>query len=88
MARAMKESIGNTLGLARAETREAKIRDLQDALNRLLGLSIAVDGIYGAATKDAVRTYQANHDMQIDGIAGPITKAELETDLAVLEASG
>lgn len=36
-----------------------------------------VDGIYGAATIAAVKAYQRNHRLQIDGIVGVKTRAEL-----------
>jgi len=88
MARGMKDSIGNTVGRVRAERREGEIRELQLALNRLLGLTMTVDGIYGTATKSAVRTFQESHDLQVDGIAGPITKTRINADLAALEADG
>lgn len=88
MARGMKEEIGNTVARAKAEKREQEIRELQSALNKLLGLSMSVDGVYGAATKDAVRKFQRRYRLQVDGVAGPITKAKIKAKLAALQARG
>ena len=40
-------------------------------------LGITPDGIYGPATRRAVRNYQRNQGLQVDGIAGPVTLAHL-----------
>jgi len=45
------------------------------ALQRALG--ITADGIYGPATRRAVRAYQRNQGLAVDGIAGPVTLAHL-----------
>ncbi len=77
MARAMKEEIGNTVGLDRAERAKGDVQWLQAALNRLLGLDLEVDGLYGEGTREAVRRFQERHGLQVDGVAGPITKAKI-----------
>lgn len=77
MARAMKQEIGNTVGLDRAESAKDEHRWLQAALNRLLGLALVVDGMYGEATRQAVRDFQGRHGLQVDGVAGPITLAKV-----------
>ena len=33
----------------------------------------AIDGIYGANTKQAVKNFQASHQLAVDGIVGPNT---------------
>lgn len=54
----------------------AAVRRLQRQLVRA-GHEIAVDGWYGDATEDAVRAEQRRHDLVVDGIAGPKTRAAL-----------
>ncbi|RMF87487.1 MAG: peptidoglycan-binding protein [Nitrospinota bacterium] len=82
MARAMKEEIGNRAGLTRAQRQEEEIRWLQASLNKLLRTRLVVDGIYGEKTKEAVRKFQRRHGLQVDGIAGPITKGKIRELLA------
>ena len=38
-------------------------------------LGIAVDGIFGPETEEAVRTFQATHGLTVDGIVGPQTSS-------------
>jgi hypothetical protein len=40
-------------------------------------LGVTPDGVYGANTRRAVRNYQRNHGLTVDGIAGPVTLASL-----------
>jgi hypothetical protein len=82
MAHAMKEEIGNVLGADEAQARMDDTRWLQDSLNKLLGLHLAVDGIYGDQTKDAVTQFQAKNGLQEDGVAGPITKGRIQALLS------
>lgn len=42
-----------------------------------LGYSVAFDGIYGANTAAAVKNFQANNGLAVDGLVGPATKAKL-----------
>jgi len=49
------------------------IRDLQRRLNRLGFDSGYDDGLYGPQTFDAVREFQLNVGLQVDGLAGPST---------------
>lgn len=48
-----------------------------------LGFSIAVDGAYGAATKDAVEQLQAIFGYDADGLAGPATSKLAEQQAAL-----
>lgn len=52
---------------------------LQNALNTLMvaGTPITVDGSYGRRTRNAVRAFQAAHGLDPDGLAGPLTIAEI-----------
>lgn len=48
--------------------------EIQMRLNELgANPPLAIDGIYGTQTKQAVRAFQARRRLQDDGIAGPIT---------------
>lgn len=61
----------------------AEVRLLQDLLNRAAqnpnaGISpITVDGVYGPATEQAVRTIQTNAGIQVTGSVGPLTWAAI-----------
>ena len=56
------------------------VRELQTMLLKLgydLG-PCGIDGDFGKATEAAVRSFQADHRLTVDGIAGPATYGELE----------
>jgi 3',5'-cyclic AMP phosphodiesterase CpdA len=57
------------------------VRWLQGALNHVLGANLAVDGLYGPATRDAVTRFQESADLDADGIAGPLTRSALAARL-------
>ena len=82
MAHAMKEEIGNVLGADEAQAGIEDTKWLQDSLNKLLGLHLAVDGVYGDQTKGAVTQFQSKNGLQEDGVAGPITRAKIQELLA------
>lgn len=52
-------------------------RWLQQALNRVLGLSLSVDGAIGPQTRAAIRRFQSQQGLVADGIVGPLTEAAL-----------
>ena len=58
---------------------------VQHALRLLVDPELVVDGQIGAATKAAIRKFQARAGLEVDGIAGPKTRAALEQ--AVLTAT-
>lgn len=61
----------------RQRARGDAVSALQSAL-AALGYTLAVDGIFGRRTADAVRRFQADHALSVDGIVGPATMAALE----------
>jgi hypothetical protein len=56
------------------------ISGLQEAL-KMLGYRIAVDGDYGAETRQAVTSFQMRTGIVADGVAGAQTEAKLLSDL-------
>jgi peptidoglycan hydrolase-like protein with peptidoglycan-binding domain len=52
------------------------VSELQNLLNSH-GANLAVDGLFGSLTDSAVRTFQADNGLDVDGIVGPHTKAAL-----------
>jgi len=53
------------------------IRWVQQSLNQTLGLRLAVDGIVGRQTRSAIRSFQQQRGLQVDGRAGSQTEAVL-----------
>ena len=49
------------------------VREIQERLSRLELYNGAIDGIYGPATAQAVREFQRQKDLAVDGIAGNMT---------------
>jgi peptidoglycan hydrolase-like protein with peptidoglycan-binding domain len=58
--------------LVRRGDRIFPVRPLQELL-RARGHQIAVDGIFGPRTEEAVKTLQQNKGLGVDGIVGPQT---------------
>ena len=54
-----------------------RVREVQRRLNRLGYGAGAVDGLFGPITDAAVRRFQADNDLAVDGIAGPRTQGRL-----------
>ena len=56
----------------------AEVKELQQTLNsKLPGYNLAVDGIFGNATKKAVQDFQKQNKLAVDGIVGNNTWAAL-----------
>ena len=59
------------------DTRRHLIMALQSELNWQYRKGLAVDGSFGPGMESAVRKYQANHGLTVDGIAGRDTQTSL-----------
>lgn len=59
--------------LSKFGSRGDEVRQVQRKLKSLGIYRGAIDGIYGTATRDAVRQFQRNCGITVDGIAGPKT---------------
>ncbi|MFB0509268.1 MAG: N-acetylmuramoyl-L-alanine amidase [bacterium] len=59
----------------------SSMSDVQSALNKLGYWCGEVDGIFGPNTERAVRDFQADHGLVVDGIPGPKTKSKLQKRL-------
>ena len=68
---------GGALAQSRRRAR-ARVRSAGSTVAALQSaLGITADGIYGPQTRRAVRNYQRNQGLAVDGIAGPVTLARL-----------
>ncbi len=64
--------------LLRYGSRGQAVRDLQSQLKKLHYYQSSVDGIFGSQTERAVRAFQRDNGLRVDGIAGPQTFAALK----------
>lgn len=68
--------------LLREGQRSHGVRELQGGLSALgftdtHGAPLEADGIFGSRTADAVRAFQGEHGLQMDGVVGPLTRDAL-----------
>lgn len=73
---ASSKTVSDTLAvptLSKRGSRGEEVKKIQQKLKDLGLYSIAVDGIYGAKTEEAVRAFQRQKGLSADGIAGPNT---------------
>lgn len=68
---------GQAVFLLRLGSRGSDVTKLQTALNDLGYDCGAADGIFGAKTEAAVRNFQRDHSLTVDGIAGKATQEAL-----------
>lgn len=62
--------------MLKIQDRGAKVTALQEQLASL-GYNLTADGVFGLATLRAVREFQADHGMAVDGIVGHFTEMAL-----------
>lgn len=65
--------LGSVPNTCRPGDRNDHVKELQQALKMLGYYGGTCDGVYGAATEDAVRNFQHAEGLSIDGIAGNVT---------------
>jgi Putative peptidoglycan binding domain/CHAP domain len=53
------------------------VLQVQQALSQLGYAPGKLDGVYGTATAGAVRAFQRDHNLEVDGVVGPNTRAVL-----------
>jgi peptidoglycan hydrolase-like protein with peptidoglycan-binding domain len=71
-------SRGATTTIQSGSTGEAVTR-VQRALTAALGRTVAIDGIFGSGTDQAVRDYQSSRGLTVDGIVGSGTWGALQS---------
>ena len=58
------------------------VRWVQQSLNQILGLRLAVDGIIGRQTHSAIRSFQQRQGLRVDGVVGAQTERALRAQSA------
>lgn len=64
-------------GVLRYGDTGAEVRQLQQALSTLGYKNVTVDGTFGAFTENAVRSFQRDNGLKVDGLAGNATQTLL-----------
>ena len=71
------DSIQEPAGAEPAEQGSEYVRWVQSSLNQVLGLRLPITGVMNAAVRSALRTFQGQRNLPVDGIAGPETRKAL-----------
>ncbi|WP_062306528.1 glycoside hydrolase domain-containing protein [Alicyclobacillus sendaiensis] len=79
---------GDTVTILQLGSTGPAVKQLQEDLNKILGLHLAVDGIFGPATQAAVKSFQLQHGLTVDGIYGPQTAQAMYEALLALANKG
>ena len=69
-------------GQLRVGSKGKAVEQLQANLNKVMGTKLATDGIFGAATKNALEAFQRRLKLAVDGVYGPHTAAAMKAALA------
>ena len=64
--------------MLRQGSRGDGVKWMQWYLRRLVTGALAVDGIFGKASKVALEQFQRAHKLDVDGILGPASRAALK----------
>ncbi|SHM55469.1 peptidoglycan-binding protein [Gracilibacillus kekensis] len=65
-----------------------QVIQIQNQLKKTGHYHSAVDGIYGSGTKEAVKSFQRQQGLSVDGVAGPNTRAKLDSKSSRSTAAG
>lgn len=79
---------GDTVTILQLGSTGPAVKQLQEDLNKVLGIHLAVDGIFGPATQAAVKSFQLQHGLTVDGIYGPQTAQAMYEALLALANKG
>lgn len=69
---------GHALAQVERGDRGAEVTEVQTILSGF-GYTVSVDGVFGAQTEKAVRSWQKSNGLQVDGVVGPATIASLRS---------
>lgn len=61
-------------------SRGTQVKELQIKLNKILGDTVSVDGIFGYGTSQAVKQFQADYGLKVDGIVGNYTWVAIDLE--------
>ncbi|MFB2838069.1 peptidoglycan-binding domain-containing protein [Floridanema evergladense] len=67
----------SNISILRRGSKGQTVKYLQELL-KSAGYSVAIDGIFGPATEAAVKKFQKDRGLVVDGIVGPKTWSYLE----------
>ncbi len=68
----------NAMGLLLAGSKGIRVAEVQKYLFQLNYLRARPTGFYGKSTKEAVKVFQIEHNLTVDGVVGPITMNALQ----------
>ena len=67
------DTINVELNILRRGSTGGQVETIQALLNGFIDADLAIDGIFGPKTEQAVRDYQSSRDLDVDGIVGAQT---------------
>ena len=75
---AMKKAVAYPTTTLRYGSKGDQVVKLQKCLNKIMNAGLKTDGSFGLATEKAVKAFQRKYKLQVDGIAGPKTRAKIK----------